>query len=344
MSTTASRRISTGIAWGAFAVLAWAAITLMTSTGTAHADEETDGPLNGLTSLVGSTVGTGTELVSDVVTETVVPVVEHVAPVVTETIPDAVAPATQTVSQTVEAVPVVRDVVPPVLAPVTEKVAETATEVAAPVTQLLQESPVSQVSDPLLDAVSEIGIVGDVLDDLSVADAVTDISRAVDATTGSLGRTVADAAPPVLGTIDQVVPDAPDVSVPGAPARDEFAPASSPATAPSVVPATATFIATAFSAADTSMRPLAAMAAAPTGAVAEVGTGGEPADPVRAAHAPPGSTAPSSSAGHGGGQMGEAARLGDAVADSLRAWKHTLGATDDALPCSPVSEADVSPD
>ncbi|WP_147040958.1 hypothetical protein [Microbacterium aerolatum] len=342
MSNTASRRISTGIAWGAFAVLAWAAVTLMTSTGTAQADEETDGPLNGLTSLVGSTVGTGTELVSDVVTETVVPVVEHVAPVVTETVPAAVAPVTQTVSQTVEAVPVVRDVVPPVLAPVTEKVAETATEVAAPVTQLPQESPVSQVTDPLLDTVSKIGIVGDVLDDLSVADAVTDISRAVDATTGSLGRTVADAAPPLLDTVDQVVPDAPDVSVPSAPVRDEFAPAPSPAS--SVVPATATFNATAFSAADTSMHPLAAMAAAPTGAVAEVGTGGEPADPVRAAHAPPGSPAPSSSAGHGGVQMGEAARLGDAAADSLRAWKHTLGATDDALPCSPVSEADVSPD
>lgn len=294
---------------------------------------------------MGSTVGTGTELVSDVVTETVVPVVEHVAPVVTETVPAAVAPVTQTVSQTVEAVPVVRDVVPPVLAPVTEKVAETATEVAAPVTQLLQESPVSQVTDPLLDAVSEIGIVGDVLDDLSVADAVTDISRAVDATTGSLGRTVADAAPPVLDTVDQVVPEAPDVSVPtSAPVRDGFAPAPSPATAPSVVPATATFNATAFSAADTSMRPLTAMAAAPTGAVAEVGTGGEPTDPVRAAHAPPGCTAPSSSAGHGGGHVGEAARLGDASADSLRAWKHTLGATDDALPCSPVSEADVSPD
>lgn len=340
MSTTASRRISAGVAWGAFAVLAWAALTLLTSTGPAHADDEADGPVDRLTSLVGSTVGAGAELVSDVVTETVVPAVEHVAPVVTEAVPAAVEPVAQSVSQTVEAIPVVRDVVPPVLTPVTEKVAETATEVTAPVTELLQDAPVSKVTDPLLDAVSEIGIVGDVLDDLSVTDAVTDISRTVDATTGALGRTVSDAVPPVLDTIDEVVPTVPDASVPGEPVRDE----STLAPAPAAASAVAVVSAAASRATDTSMLTFDTVSAAPTAAVAEVGTSGEPADPVGAAHAPPGSPAPSSSAGHGGAHVGEAARPGGESADALRAWKHQLGATDDVLPCSPVSEADVSPD
>ncbi len=310
-------------------MLAWAALTLLTSTGTAHADEETDGPLDGLTSLVGSTVGAGTDLVSDVVTDTVTPAVEYVAPVVTETVPTAAEPVAQSVSQTVDAIPVVRDVVPPVVAPVADAATETATEVTAPVTQLLKDSPVSQVTDPVLDAVSDIHIVGDVLEDLSITDAATEISRTVDATAGVLGGAVEDAFPPVLETVDRAVPSGPDASAPEVDAADP---------SPMREPAMPAMDKTA-----TSVSAGAATVAAVTAAISEADAAGESGVPARAAHLPPGSPAPSSSTGHGG-PVGDAARPGDTSDDALRAWKHPLGATDDVLPCSPVFETDASPD
>src|SRR5690606_14140674 len=87
-------RIPFAIAWGALGVVAWATFTILASGGSAHAEEEPDRPLDGLTSLVGSTVGAGADLAADVLTETVSPVVETVAPVVTQTVPAIVEPVT----------------------------------------------------------------------------------------------------------------------------------------------------------------------------------------------------------------------------------------------------------
>src|SRR5690606_40255882 len=82
--TAASRRIPFAIAWGALGVVAWATFTILASGGSAHAEEEPDRPLDGLTSLVGSPVGAGAGLAADVPTETVSPAVETGAPAVTQ--------------------------------------------------------------------------------------------------------------------------------------------------------------------------------------------------------------------------------------------------------------------
>lgn len=60
---------------------------------------------------------------------------------------------------------------------------------------------------------------------------------------------------------------------------------------------------------------------------------------------PPGATVPaSSSAGSGGAHGATHVRPSDANTSPLRAGERTPGATDDALPSSPVADTDVSPD
>ncbi|WP_300266239.1 hypothetical protein [Microbacterium sp.] len=44
MATTAARRISTGIAWSAFAVLTWAALSVLLDVSASHAQDRDDGP------------------------------------------------------------------------------------------------------------------------------------------------------------------------------------------------------------------------------------------------------------------------------------------------------------
>ncbi|CAH0141033.1 hypothetical protein [Microbacterium sp. Bi121] len=349
MNSTATRRLSTSIGWGAFIVLAWAALTLLVSSGTAHADEDADGPLDGVTSLIGSTVGAGSGLVSDVVKEAVPTVVEKVAPVVTKTVPAVAAPATNTVAATVQAIPVVRDVVPPIVTPVAQATTETVAEVTTPLTDALQDSPVAQLTDPVLEVVSDVPIVGHLVDDLALPDAVTDIAGSVDATTAALGSTVEDAVPPVLDAVEAVVPPAP--STPGADTGTDVVVESPvvnlPPRADAVTDGSRVTASTAVLVSSSAfVERYATPAFEQATSTAEPDATGVPVRPTGPAHAPPGITSgpSSSSSGSPGGSVGDAARLSDASADALHAWHRALGDVDDDLPCSPVAETDASPD
>lgn len=332
MRTAASRRIPFAIAWGALGVVAWAAFTILASGGSAHAEEEPDRPLDGLTSLVGSTVGAGADLAADVLTETVSPVVETVAPVVPQTAPDVVEP--------VMTAPVAAEVVQPAIAPVTQVAAETTASITTPATELLHDAPLTSITSPVLEVVSDVPIVGDALDELAIPDAVTAVVHAVDVTTGVLGQTVEDTVPPVLDVIHPpAAPTAPTEAGVALPGESDDRPLPGPVETEAIIAA-----GTAAAASDFTPFAHRTFDSALADFVVSAAGSSDPAVPSRAAHAPPGSTAPSSSAAHSGGHVGDGARLDDASADSLHAWQQALPTIDDELPSSPVEDTDASPD
>lgn len=360
VKTIASRRVRGGFAWGAFAVLGWAAFTLLSSTGTAHAEENPDGPLDGITSVVGSTVGAGAEIAGAVVDDVVLPAVDHVAPVVTETLPAAAAPVADTVSTTVQAVPVVRDVVPTAVAPVSDAVVEAAPTVTAPVTDLLQDSPISRLTDPVVETARSVPVVGDLLDELSVPDAVAEATAALDATTASLGRTAQAVVPAAVGVVDRAVPSAPADPDPVAPAppvhdptvQDPTGPAvtdQEPAAQPDAAPAARASVLSAsagspsLSASITAQLFLDAQRVEASVDALVSNTTDVPGAPVPAAHAPPAAPASAAPVGGSGGVVTDAADT-FAASSTTRALPGGRGPTDDDLPSAPVFETDASPD
>lgn len=337
VSAAASRRMPTGFLWGAISVLAWAAFIILTTGSSAHADETPDDPLDSLTGLVSSTLDSGTDLVSDVVTETVTPVVEAVTPVVTETVSTVTEPVAQTI-ESVESVPVVGDIASDVAQPVTDTAADLVPAVATPVAETLQNSPVASLTDPALEIVSDVPLVGQLLRDLGVTDAVSDVVDTVDATTGLIGNTIDAVVPPVLEVIGFDSPALPD---------DMTSPANPPASAQLLdtvavnAPAAGAHarISTVGSHQSGDSRP------ADISVDAAAHPAGAPDDPGHhPAHAPPGAPGPSSSASHGGSPTADAARFGDESADSFRAVKRALAVADDDLPSSAVADTDTSPD
>ncbi|MFK3677418.1 hypothetical protein ACI2IP_06785 [Microbacterium sp. NPDC090218] len=331
MDVRATRRgIPAAVLWGAVGVLAWATLTVLLGGGSAHADDQDEGPLDGLTSLVGDTVSAVTAPVTPVVTNVVAPVVTKVVAPVQQSVPAVV----ETVTQTVAATPVVG----PATAPVVHAVTETAQEVVAPVTAALANSPVSQLTDPVLDAVAGIPVVGGLVTDLGVITAVDDVVGVVDDTTALLGDVANATVPPVLEALDPTTPDPEPgsgaVSEPAVPAPGALTVAVTDGTA--VSPAFSTF---STSASELSGALSASDDSAPTGDDTTPAPAGTPPG------SPPGAPVPaSSSAGSGGGAGAAHARLSDANSSPLRAGERTPGASDDVLPSSPVADTDVSPD
>lgn len=335
MDARATRRgVPAAVFWGGIGVLAWATLTVFLGGGSAHADEPEDGPLDGLTSLVGDTVSAVTAPVTPIVTQVVAPVVTQV-----------VAPVQQAVPAVVEAVtrPIVEaPVVGPVATPVVHAVTETAAAVVEPVTDVLSNAPVSQLTDPILDAVSGIPVVGGLVDDLGVISAVDDVVGVVDDTTALLGNVTNGTVPPVLEALD------PPTTAPGEGSGSVAEPPApvTPVDAAENAAATPPVSSTALPSAGIT-RSHAVGADSGATRLADV-TSPAPATPAPSgppSGSPPGATIPaSSSAGSGGGNNAAHARLGDAIPSPLRAGERASGASDDVLPSSPVADTDVSPD
>ncbi|GGD67399.1 hypothetical protein GCM10007269_08130 [Microbacterium murale] len=345
VAVAASRRILSGIAWVAFGVLAWATFTVLIGGSAAHAEEEPETPLGTLTSLVGSTVEEAASLATPLVTDVVTPVVETaVAPVVQQTAPQVVESAVETVQST----PVVGDAAQPVLDSVAPVMTDTVETVSSPVTDVLQSAPVATITEPVLQTLSGVagGEVGELLTDLGVTGAVREVAGAVDRTSDLLGGTVEATVPPVLGSLNPPVtpdpPDAPDTA-PVSEAPDHAVDSDAPASVR--VDDTVVRAASETSTSRISARlfeQLRAAASDPDIAEQDSAVPTRPHDAPQAPPAAPSGT--STAAGSSGGSHSDAARLDDSAADPLRAWKRTLGALDDALPSSPVADADVSPD
>lgn len=334
MDARATRRgVPAGVIWGGLGVLLWSAFAIFNG-GAAHADESDDGPLDGLTSLVGQTVTSVTE---PVVTQVVAPVVTQVVAPVVQTVvapaQQAAPPVVKAVTQTAAAVPVVG----PAAAPVVIAVADTAQAVTTPVTDLLTDSPVAQITDPILDAVTGLPVVGGLVDDLGVSGVVRDVVGVVDDATGLIGGVASETLPPALEALDPVTPDT------------DVVPSTPPSPAVTDAASTASTIVTSGKGAENAPAALArtSIGASVPPPVVGLNDDATPADlPADGAPgAPPGTPAsPTSSAGPGGASSYAHARLSDSGVPPLRAWERAAGASDDALPASPVADTDVSPD
>jgi hypothetical protein len=342
VSARATRRgVPAVVIWGGFSALAWAALTVLTGGVSAHADES-GGPLDGLTSTVDETVTAVTapvvtQVVASVVTQAAAPVVQAVTAPVQQAAPPVVAAVTEPVTQAVAQVPVV--------APVVHAVAPTVQAVVEAGTDLLTDSPATHVVDPILDAVTGLPIVGGIVENSGTRDLVDSVVDVVDDVTGVIGGVVDETVPPILGRVDPAVPG---TALPGTELPDTASPGTDPSSDPKALNDPAQLFATA-----SGSSVLATVPALPTQPVAPasnstvmVGERGAPgASSDVPSGAPPGSpVAPTSSAGPGGAASSAFARLGDVGVHPLRAWERVTGASDDALPGSPVADTDNSPD
>lgn len=348
MNAQATRRGVPAVAlWGGLGALAWAALTVLTGGSSAHADDETP-LLDGVSSLVSETVSTVedtvtavtkpvvtvtkpvvTQVAKPVVTEVVKPVVtEVVKPVVTQVVKPVQQSAPAVVEQVSEAVTQI-PVAGPVTAPVVTAVTDTATAVVTPVTDLLKNAPASQIIDPVQRALSELPVVGRLLDDLGVNLLVDEVVDVVDTTTDIVGGVVDETVIPVAPTLD---PNRPGGVTPAQSAdpTDSNSAAVAIATAParSAAPGSAAFTSEPLV---TSVIPAASAPASDRHDAPTAPPVGSPA-------------APTSSAGSGGASALSHARLSDVGVPALRAVERTPGASDDVLPTSLVADTDVSPD
>lgn len=333
MNARATRRgIPAVVIWGGCCALAWAAFTILTGGGSAQADEQAGGPLDGLTSVVSETASAVTtpvvtQVVAPVVTQVAAPVVQAVVAPVQQVAP-AVAPA---VTQAVSAVPVAG----PAVAPVVQAVAHTAQAAVAPITDALTDGSVSQITAPILDAVTGLPIVGGVIDDLGTRDLVDQVVGVVDHATEIIGGTTEETVTPILGGLNPATLGA---SVLGSAEPSSLAASKAHRVASWFASTHASGVSD-----SGSFLPIAAEPGLPSIGATVVLL--EHETPASAPPAPPGSPiTPTSSGGSGGGSGSALARVSDASAPSLCAWERASGASDDALPASPVADTDVSPD
>lgn len=352
-----------------FAAVVWCAFTLMSATSSASADENDHG--SGLLGTVGSVVnGVGnvvtetTDAAEQVVTKTVHVVAPAAQPILEPAVEPILEPVTAPVAAPV--IPVVEKVVGTtdrVVAGVDATVVTVVDEATAAVSHVASSGIVTDVVSPVTELVTDLPVVGAVVEAAGVGDALTSIADGVDATVGELVG-IAPAAGSIIpglpvGAVDAVTdsidpPTVAPITVP-LPVAAHIVAALTPAPA-AVPPARASDVAVADATRTSVSRtvsPHSATAADLTavlseGAVTHTAVAVSSSDERdRSAGGLPGSLA--------GGQAtigGSAAGVGAPAAGTAdaNAWGAASGFsffrvhTDDALPGSPVFDTDVAPD
>lgn len=327
MATTGSyvQRMLMGLLACLGAVVACTAFSLFFGGTSAHASEESPGFLDGLSSSV-------TEVVTVIVDEAVAPI----APAATAQVSQVVAEVTEPVAETIALLPTpqtntgaaVDGAVQTTVDTATSTVNEATREVSEVATNVLGEDPVRSTVDPLVGALEQLPVVGNVLEDVNPA--VASSVSGVDAILASLGSAVDEAVYPIMTLPEPLEPLTPIIVTDAStavshPAFDSVLPpaplSSYSYTVPPLPPAV----------------PIATAGEAFLGSVAP-GPGNQSGAPTGS-----NSSVPASSAASGGGSGGTAACHSDTGQFSLRAWERVTGAHDDALPPSPVYDTDVSP-
>lgn len=333
------RRVGRILLLAAGVGLLWAGISVLTSTSSAHADDDDRG---GLIGLVGGVSGAASDLVG-ATTGAVGDILPPVAPV-TDAASQTVSTVTTTVSDTVAYVP---DVVPE-LQPVVEPVV---TEIVQPVVTEIVQPVVTDVVQPVVDGVGGIvepvPVVSDVvgaIDLPSVVGVVSDVVGAVPGVVGSVddtvGTVIGTPGHPTSGGVPSVpIPGTDQVSEPGASPH----PTQEAATAALVAALAATVDARHASVAGAGGAAFATpSAAAPARSLDLFG-----APPLPGHSVPWESSAPSGSSSSGASSGSLSFALGW-VGSS--AWSASAGSAvaprdgDDDLPSSPVFDTDISPD
>lgn len=267
-------------------------------------------------------------------TETVDEVAAPVASTATKTLTRAAEQVTRPAVETVAAVPIVGERT----ATAVETAAGDALRVVdtgvGGVDKTLSSQPVAEIVDPLLDSVESLPIAGSIVGELrpTIASGTTAADRVLDSA-GSL----------VVATVDQIGPlpqgpDAVDATIPETP-RTNGPITSGPVAISQTQRATTS---TRSDVPGVSLGPPSASAHPESNGVS--GDDGDDRIPLRSG-APPGPTnspAPGPAGSGGGGTS--AAMTADADPLSSSAAERSTGASDDALPPSPVYDTDASPD
>lgn len=321
---------------------AWIVVSLVASPSGASAEEQPNGLLGTVGSVVGVVDGTLDSAVGEVV-EPVADIVPAPAAEVVEVV-EAIAPAPA--QPAVDAVPVVVDEATDAASGTFDAadatLSGTVSQIASTVGDLAGSAPGGTIADPAVGALDDIAaalpVLGPVLGDDTLGGLlgpVVDLADdALDAVVGDLGPLPPGGVLPPLPDLG-VLPDGPVAIVPAAPAGPadrSAAPAdASAALAPRDPPGGG--------------MPANPADADPLGTVTTVGAPAPPS-PSPADGSPAGSGAPaggSASAGPGSGAAG--ASDAALAAHSLDASASlVLGSIDDALPSSPVFDTDTTPD
>lgn len=293
---------------GVGVAFAGALISLLLGFGSAsaHADEgEERGLLGAVTSVVSDTTSLVGETVGDVTT---------VATTVVETAVSVVpAPAQAPVQSVVETV------------------GDVTTAVVAPVQEIASEGVVGAVTQPVVELVTQLPVVGSVVTGLGADTALTDVGSSVDdllvTTVEALATTSSAIGSPRPGAVD--VPDA-------------FTPSA--AVAPTSAFAVLLLTDHARPDASATRAPYADASTSPA-SVADISRILAPTSDGSAPD-PRGALCPSSLAGSasGGAGSGAWALVGLLPFAAHRAWVRRAGAADDDAPPAPFFATDVSPD
>lgn len=303
---------------GTLAAFTWIILSLLLGLApAAHAqsdDDEGNGLLGAVTSLVGTTASTVTGSVSTVTSG------------VTDVVETAVSAAPAPVQQPVRAV--------------VKAVGGVVTTTTKPVANDVSGGVVGSVATPVVEIVKQVPIVGGVVNGVGLDDAVTDLADTTDRTLGDLAGTVVEMG----GALET-----PGTTIPGLPGLP-----TDPTNGPSIpvggpwlpAPDVALPDALASDAASTLAALLAAYEAGSAGGLAAsqaaVAASSAPYDP----RSPAGALCPPSTLSSGPGGAGSGAwalvALGPFVAH--RAWVRRAGPEDEHAPPAPADSTDVAPD
>ncbi|WP_193597385.1 hypothetical protein [Microbacterium sp. YJN-G] len=291
---TAGRRPGAVYLWGALFVLAWAALTALLGGGDARADDQGASPL-----------GEATSLIAEAADDVVAPVISGTATAIAASA-EPTSQATMTVvEQTTDAVaqtPVIGEPVAETFASASDTVSTTTTVI----TDAVAETPVAPAIEPVADALRDVPLVGDALDELGAIDLVDEVAATVDTTIAEVAPVI-DAAP----VVEAVQPATPEI-------------VAAPARVVTTVPAADAVVA------DVAVASIRGWSTPPAGS--------EPAS------LPPGVAASSTAAASGGGGPGQSSDSppGSHLFDGVSALASIPA--DSALPPSPAGSTDVSPD
>lgn len=302
--------VATAFAWIVIAVL------FGLTAGHAHADDsqaDDDGLLGAVTSLVDRT----TSGVSDVVTS-------------------VTAGATSTVNHVIDVAPA------PVQQPVREAVqtvGSVATTVTAPASDIVADGVVGGVTAPVVELVTNVPVIGGIVAETGVDDALTDLIGSVDSTLGATVRAVGETATSIGRPSSGGGPSIP--AIPGLPGDGDASEwtcgpadvAAAPIKPDDAVTSPRTSRSSGrgdASASDVSAAPLAGATASTA-----VPLGGAPAA---------GLCPPATMTGPGGAGSGAWALAALLPLAAHRAWVRRAGREDDDVPPAPVGSTDVSPD
>ncbi|WP_228479396.1 hypothetical protein [Microbacterium atlanticum] len=312
---------------GTATAFAWVVLSLVLGIGQAHAQDDEKGllggALGGVTAAVDTAAATVTQTVSTVTTGVV------------STADTAVASAP-----------------PPVQQPVSQVVQNVGAAVAAatqPVADAASGGAVGSIAQPVVDAVKEVPVVGDLVAAVGIDEAVTTVGTTVDETlagvVGSVSETGATIGePPVDGVAP--LPGAPelpalDLSSPAHSSAGDAAPADLDLGAAGVSP----LLASASDAATVALRVAWAAASVTVAGVADVLLDSSAALGASGPSSSPGGLClPSASAGPGGAGPGAWALVALVPLAAHRAWVRRAGPEDEHAPPAPAGSTDVSPD